>query len=72
VARLLAAVNVVPVDEDVGRAAGVLIRDAGGGSAIDATVVAIAREGDQIVTSDPVDIAVLVNTSGRNVKIVAC
>ena len=72
VARLLAAVNVVPVDEDVGRAAGVLIRDAGGGSAIDAAVVAIAREGDQIVTSDPVDIAVLVNTSGRNVKIVAC
>jgi len=72
VARLLAAVKVAPLDDDVGRAAGVLIKDAGGGSAIDAAVVAIAREGDQIVTGDPVDIAVLVNTAGRNVKIIAC
>jgi predicted nucleic acid-binding protein len=71
-ARLLAAVELLPVDGDVGRAAGALIHDAGGGSAIDATVVAIARDGDQIVTSDRRDIQVLVNVSGRDLKVIPC
>lgn len=70
--RLLAAVELLPVDGDVGRSAGVLIRDAGGGSAIDATVVTMARERDQIVTSDPSDIQALVNSSGRGIKIISC
>jgi hypothetical protein len=71
-ARLLGAVELLPVDGDVGRSAGVLIRDAGGGSAIDATVVTIARGGDQIVTSDQSDIQALVNASGRDIKIIPC
>jgi hypothetical protein len=71
-ARLLAAVELLPVDGDLGRSAGVLIQDAGGGSAIDATVVTIAREGDQIVTSDLSDIQALVNSSGRGIKIISC
>jgi hypothetical protein len=71
-ARLLAAVELLPVDGDLGRSAGVLIRDAGGGSAIDATVVTIAREGDQIVTSDQSDIQALVNSSGRRIRIISC
>jgi hypothetical protein len=70
--RLLAAVELLPVDCDLGRSAGVLIRDAGGGSAIDATVVTIARDGDQIVTSDQSDIQALVNSSGRGITIIAC
>jgi len=71
-ARLLAAVEVVPVSEEVGRAAGVLLRGANGGSAIDATVVTIANEGDQIVTSDEDDLQALVDSSGRSVTIIAC
>lgn len=71
-ARLLAAVELLPVDGDLGRSAGVLIRDTDGGSAIDATVVAIAREGDQIVTSDQSTIQALVNFSGRGIKIISC
>jgi predicted nucleic acid-binding protein len=70
--RLLAAVELLPVDDDLGRSAGALIRDAGGGSAIDATVVTIAREGDQIVTSDQSDIQALVNSSGRGITIISC
>jgi|SRR5665213_544267 len=72
VSRLLAAVELLAVDGELGRSAGVLIRDAGGGSAIDATVVTIAREGDQIVTSDQSDIQALVNSSGRGIKIISC
>jgi len=70
--RLLAAVELLPVDGDLGRSAGDLIRDAGGGSAIDATVVTIAREGDRIVTSDQSDIQALVNSSGRRIRIISC
>jgi predicted nucleic acid-binding protein len=71
-ARLLAAVTVVPIDGDIGRSAGDLIRNAGGGSAIDATIVAIALEGDRIITSDPVDIHALVRASGRSVNVISC
>jgi hypothetical protein len=71
-ARLLAAVELLPIDGDVGRSAGVLLRDAGGGSAVDATVVTIAGDGDRIVTSDQRDIQTLVNFSGRGIKVVAC
>ena len=71
-ARFLNAVELLAVDGELGRSAGVLIRDAGSGSAIDATVVAIARQGDQVVTSDPDDIQLLVNSSGRSIKIITC
>lgn len=71
-ARLLAAVELLAVSGEVGQSAGVLLRDAGGGSAIDATVVTIARPGDQIVTSDQGDIRALVDSSGRDIKIIAC
>ncbi len=71
-AWLLAAVEVLPVNDELGRSAGVLIKTARGGSAIDATVVAIAREGDRVVTSDPSDIRALVNDSGRGVGIITC
>lgn len=71
-AALLHAVDVVAVDEPLGRAAGNLIRDARTGTAIDATLVTLATSGDRIVTSDPHDIEVLVNASGRRVTVVAC
>lgn len=71
-ARLLNAVEVMSVNDDLGRAAGVLTRDAGGGSAVDAIVVASARDGDHIVTSDHDDIRALINSSGRSIGIVTC
>ena len=71
-AALLHAVSVVPVDEELAKEAGTLIRDARTGTAIDATLVAIAAKGDRVVTSDPHDIGVLVAACGRAVTVVAC
>jgi predicted nucleic acid-binding protein len=71
-ARLLRAVDVVPVDDRLGREAGVLLGLARADDAVDATVAAIAARGDRIVTSDPDDIARLVGASGRAVVVVRC
>lgn len=71
-ARLLKAVDVHPVDEQLGRRAGVLLGKAGVRDAADATVVAIAATGDRILTSDPVDIRKLVTAYGRAIHVVQC
>ncbi|MDB5066298.1 MAG: hypothetical protein JWM18_2732 [Chloroflexi bacterium] len=71
-ARLLRAVDVIPVDDRLGREAGVLLGRAGAGDAVDATVAAIAARGDRVLTSDPDDMARLVGASGRAVGVVRC
>jgi hypothetical protein len=71
-ARLLRAVDVKPVDERLGRDAGVLLNRAGVRDAVDATVVAMASAGDRIVTSDPGDIRALVAACDRPVLVVPC
>ncbi len=71
-ARLLKSVDVRPVDERLGRAAGVLLARAGRGDAADATIVAIAAAGDRVATSDSGDITGLAAASGRSVAVVAC
>ena len=70
-ARLLKSIDVRAVDDQLGRAAGVLLGRARRGQAADATIVAIAAAGDHIVTSDPSDIAGLVAASGRQIAVVA-
>lgn len=71
-ARLLPAVDVRSVDEQMGRNAGALLAKAHADDPIDATVVLVARSGDRILTSDSADIAHLVSSSGKRVTIVAC
>lgn len=71
-ARILRAVDVRPVDRELGQAAGVLCGRSDAGDAVDATVVAIAGAGDQILTSDPLDMRALVAASGRSIFVVAC
>jgi predicted nucleic acid-binding protein len=68
--RLLSAVNVVAVDEHVGRAAGVLLGLTQTTDAADATVVAVAASGDRVLTSDADDIRRLVAASGKSVVVV--
>jgi hypothetical protein len=70
-ARALASVDVLPLDEELGRRAGLLLARSGGSDAIDAAVVALAGDGDRIVTSDPTDITELVVASRRQIEIVA-
>jgi hypothetical protein len=71
-ARLLRSVDVRSVDDEVGRAAGVLIGQAGTQDPIDATLMLLAHPGDRILTSDPQDIQRLVNAAGRSVPVIRC
>lgn len=71
-ARLLRSVDVKPVDETLGRRAGILLARAGTDDAVDATVVAIAMAGDRIVSSDPGDIRALVTATGLPITVVPC
>ena len=69
-ARALRAVETVPLDDELGREAGVLLARCGMSDAIDAALVAMADHGDEIVTSDPDDLDVLVAASQRRIEIV--
>ena len=71
-ARLLRAVDVLAVDAQLGREAGILLGAAGADDAVDATVVIIAATGDRILTSDTEDIGQLVAATGRAVIVVDC
>ena len=68
-AAALQAVEIVPLDAGLGRRAGVLLARSGLSDAIDAALVALADHGDQIITSDPDDLAVLVAASNRRVDV---
>ena len=52
-AAALQAVEVVPLDAELGRNAGVLIAGSGHADAIDAALVALADHGDQIISLRP-------------------
>ncbi len=63
-ARLLPALEVSPLDDDMGRRAGVLLGNAGTRDVIDAAVVLLARDDDEILTSDPNDLRRLARVAG--------
>ena len=69
-ARALKAIEVVGLDEMLGRQAGMLLSQSATDDAVDAAVVALARDGDVILTSDPGDLIALVAASGRDAEVV--
>ncbi len=69
-ARALTSVDVVGLDDALGRSAGLLLGKARQGDAIDAAVVVLASDDDMIVTSDTADIQRLVNVSGHHIDVV--
>ena len=69
-ARLLAGTAVASVDHTLARRAGMLLARSGQSDAIDATVVCLAADGDDILTSDPGDLRVLAEAAGIHVEIV--
>lgn len=71
VARLLAGVEVIALDEELGRRAGVLLGCAGSSDVVDAAVVLLARDGDHVVTSDPQDLIALAEAAGVHVELLA-
>ncbi len=69
-AQALAGADVRPLDQALGRAAGELLAVSKGRDVIDAALVLLAGDGDQITTSDPDDIERLVAASGRHLEVV--
>lgn len=67
--RALAGVDVRPLDQELGQSAGMLLAASGGSDAIDAAVVALANDGDDIVTSDEDDFRILA-AAGRHVELI--
>lgn len=68
--QALAGIAVRLVDEPLGRAAGELLALTGGADVIDALVVLISRDGDEIVTADGDDLELLAAASERHVVII--
>jgi hypothetical protein len=69
-ARALDGVDVRPLDLPLGRAAGELLGRTDTSDVMDAAVVLLAQDGDDIVTSDADDLRLLAFASGRHVDLV--
>ncbi|MGA2827769.1 MAG: hypothetical protein ABSF03_16850 [Streptosporangiaceae bacterium] len=70
VARLLAGVDIAPIDDSLGRRAGMLLARTGRTDAIDAAVVCLAADGDDILTSDPGDLRILAEAAEVHVELI--
>lgn len=70
VAGLLRGTDVVPLDDALGRRAGVLLGRARARDVIDAAVVLLAADGDTILTSDSDDLRPMAEASGLHVDLV--
>jgi hypothetical protein len=68
--QALGGIDVRPLDEPLGRAAGRLLAAAGLADVIDAAVVLLAADGDEIVTVDRGDLEQLAAASGRHVELI--
>lgn len=69
-ARLLPGIDVHAIDDGLGRRAGVLLAATGSADVIDAAVVLLADDGDEIFTSDPADLTDLALTADRHVELI--
>lgn len=69
-ARALQGVDVRPLDRVLGRAAGELLGRTSSSDVIDAAVVLLAADGDDIVTRDRRDFEALVRAAGRHVELI--
>ena len=69
VSRLLAGVDIRPLDDALGRKAGMLLGRSGGSDAVDASLVSLASDGDDLLTSDVGDLKSLAQTSGIHAEI---
>jgi len=68
--KALAGIDVCALDESLGRAAGELLARAHASDVIDAALVLLAYDGDDVVTSDLDDLEPLAARLGRHVELV--
>jgi predicted nucleic acid-binding protein len=71
-ARLLRGVEIVSIDDHLGRRCGELLGKAKMTDPIDAAVVLIASDGELVVTSDPDDILHLARFANRTIVVIRC
>ncbi len=69
-ARMLRGVDVRALDDDLGRRAGVLLGRTRSADVIDAAIVLLAHDGDEIFTSDPADLRALAHAAGLHVDLI--
>ncbi|MDA8317288.1 MAG: PIN domain nuclease [Actinomycetota bacterium] len=69
VARLLGGVDVRALDEELGKKAGMLLGRSRTDDAVDAALVCLATDGDDILTSDPEDLRLLAEAAGLHVDL---
>jgi hypothetical protein len=70
VARVLPGVDVKSLDELLGKRAGVLLGQSGGADAIDAAIVCLATDDDDILTSDVGDLRGLAEAAGVHIELI--
>jgi hypothetical protein len=70
VARVLAGTEVAALDDRLGRRAGILLSVCRAKDAIDAAVVCLASDGDELLTSGPKDLKPLAEAADLHVEIV--
>lgn len=68
-AMALDGIEVYPLDDELGRRAGTLLRRSGTSDVVDAALVLLAEDGDEIVTSDPDDLTVLTRHADLDVEL---
>jgi hypothetical protein len=68
--RVMPGVEIRALDEDLGRRAGGLLSAAGQADVIDAAIVLLAQDGDEIYTSDPEDLHGLAAAAGLHLDLI--
>lgn len=69
-AHLLAGVEIRPLDEDLAKRSGILLGLTGGSDVLDAALIALASDGDEILTSDPGDLVTLARRAMLHVDLI--
>ena len=69
-ARLLPGLDVEALDAELGSRAGALLARSRSTDVIDAALALLAQDGDEILTSDPEDMRVLIAASGVDADVV--
>jgi hypothetical protein len=68
-ATALDGIEVYPLDDELGRRSGALLKRTGSSDVVDAALVLLAEDGDEIVTSDPADLTVLTDHADLDVEL---
>jgi len=69
-AMALQGAEIVAIDDALGRRVGILLGRSGGADVIDAGVVLIADDGDEVFTGDRADLLALAAAAGRQIDLV--